>query len=680
MRLSLVPLLMLVVAGSAFASDAVLEQLNDHIMLGSAVNTKKQEASGLICVTERGSIRSLPPREAEFDEKSNLGYGSLKKELGVSGSLSYGGTVNLDISGGFLKAAAKGELEKTQVKRIKIYGKTRAFTGGNGVRVSGKCAYYAEHYGHNPAKLANAVGDAFVSEIHYGAALYSVLKVKFATKSDYDEYGGDVSFQGGNIQLSSSLRSASENVKSRTKVSFTVHQSGGAAGSSILDILPGHTITCTVNDLSRCAEFMQSVSTYISTSFLGQEQPDSFYNVVGYSVTSYSTYGLSSLVVPEGAILVGHEVKLARHNLEARLKVEREARDRAANILQYASASLSREDTERLHDVLRGARKNTVLIGFILKACQEDPYRTTDMGLNYCSQLYRVASGLATLPDGRSGESHLFRRFDDYYVKNAPLVTASIVGGNKYDLRSIDFHFARGKVSSVVASGDFVPGSARMKLSFKGSNIEYCRLTPSETKHGPVSRQYKDQSRHRLLEVFYPTNGKEYSYDISLANLVLGSYHDHFRLRCTDLNGNPVHNGVYAIANRKVSGTTGKRTAHSKTEYIYGSNPNRKNRMAYHKSAFSGWRTKQVAKRKIHCIHRQNITDYLYDTDGKQLLKLTKSNYENGKYAWIAWKWYHQKQKCSWKWANKYEPYESHETSYRPEPELFKSYRNKVGG
>ncbi|WP_020407816.1 hypothetical protein [Hahella ganghwensis] len=675
MKRSFTPLIALLLAGKTLASDSALEQFNDHIMLGAAVNTQKQEVSSLICVTERGAIRSLPPREAKFEDRSDLSYTSLEKELGVSGSFSYDGYVNLDVSGGFLKAAAKGELEKTHVKRFTIYGKSRTFTGGNDVLISDKCQEYSEKYQHAPAKLASRVGDAFVSKIHYGASFYSALKVKFATRWDYKKYSGDVSFNGGKVKLSSKLMSANKDIKRRTSVTFTVHQSGGAADSNILSTLPAHSVSCTVENLQRCTDFMNEVAEYVSTEFLGNEQPDSFYNVLGYAITSYSSYGLTDLVAPEGNILVANEVKVARQNLEARLKVEREAGDRAANILKYATASLSNEDASHLRDVVRGAQKNTVMIGSILKSCQDDPYRKTEGGLNYCSELYRVASGLSPLPAESSAEYAHFRRFDDYYNNHKPLISAVVRNGNQFDLQSIGFHFTRGRVSSVDMVAHFQSDSPTLRVTVTGTNLATCELYP----FGPVIKNEKNSWEHKLGEILYPANNRPRTFEVDMSKMTFAPRQSAFNLWCFDLNG------AHAISSREdmfqfaakleESGTSGKRRSHNKKEYAVSLYNPSKVRVAYHSSSFAGWRSKMVGKNHRRCYHRQNITDTLYDTKGDQVHKVTRRNFENGISADVKWRWYESSHKCSWKWANKYEPYRN--PPYIPAYKLVKQYQNQ---
>ncbi len=428
------------------ASDIIPGGINDHLRLGMPFHMDEQEARYFDCIVGKPDPEEdLEIIRATSETNTNMSYLETLKEISgrVQGEAVMSG-IKLKGSAWFSQHVASTSIDKVWLKTYRIQGGTRTLlpdeTSG-GYHLTPTCEGYAATYNSTDGNgqividpnILDKVGTGWVSHITYGGRLFVAVKASFASKEDKEIYGGDIKFDAGAISVEGGLELKSDEFKKSVSISISAMQQGGNP-TSLTQVLPEGSLTCSVFDLDECANFVaqnEGEQDYFSTfgkQFKNDDDAIEFsrMNVLNYRISSYKdTLGdpqIKLAATSSISVEAKAEIQLTRSDLESRLETDEEELREFERIEKKAGFYETDDWINTLKNNRVLAQKNLYLTMHLLEQCYDNPKTLT------CVEQFKYAEDTSkACSDKTEDGTCLWASYNEIEVESKDVSDATII-------------------------------------------------------------------------------------------------------------------------------------------------------------------------------------------------------------------------------------------------------------
>ncbi|WMN61949.1 hypothetical protein NI389_19300 (plasmid) [Pseudoalteromonas xiamenensis] len=205
--------------------------MNDHVVLGTAYNSDKKLFLNVQTVAGKVS-ETMGNTRVQFELVNNGSYDEVLSQLNGNVDVDVGFPVIRVSAGGHLaKEMASTEFSNTYTFQASLTPKKRVLQpldANAGFTLTPSGNTLANEY---QSKLMSMAGDAFISEIEYGAQLLINMKIEYLSEQHKSEIGGylGVSYGAGNIgiKVDGKLNYIDEDLKKSVRITVRALQKGG---------------------------------------------------------------------------------------------------------------------------------------------------------------------------------------------------------------------------------------------------------------------------------------------------------------------------------------------------------------------------------------------------------------------------------------------------------------------
>ncbi|MFC0119823.1 hypothetical protein [Pseudoalteromonas xiamenensis] len=353
--------------------------MNDHVVLGTAYNSDKKLFLNVQTVAGKVS-ETMGNTRVQFELVNNGSYDEVLSQLNGNVDVDVGFPVIRVSAGGHLaKEMASTEFSNTYTFQASLTPKKRVLQpldANAGFTLTPSGNTLANEY---QSKLMSMAGDAFISEIEYGAQLLINMKIEYLSEQHKSEIGGylGVSYGAGNIgiKVDGKLNYIDEDLKKSVRITVRALQKGGDP-KQLLNIIPNNIITCSLDNYKPCFTLFEQAVNYAKNDFGAQFNSLSDYNVVRYKATPYEVSSLDVRRLDSGNRDIRFETTYRTLWLEDQFKKSVNHEYRARGVLaQYASwmTEAQRLKAERVKDAAYG---NAWIYEEQARICRDNPYGT----------------------------------------------------------------------------------------------------------------------------------------------------------------------------------------------------------------------------------------------------------------------------------------------------------------
>ncbi|MFC3033639.1 hypothetical protein ACFOEE_14015 [Pseudoalteromonas fenneropenaei] len=353
--------------------------MNDHVILGTAYNSDKKKFLNVQTVAGK-TVETMGNTRVQFELVNNGSYDEVLRQLNGNVDVDVGFPVIRVNAGGHLaKEMASTEFSNTYTFQASLTPKKRVLQpldSNQGFKLTASGNTLANEY---QSQLMTMAGDAFISEIEYGAQLLINMKIEYLSEQHKSEIGGylGVSYGAGNIgiKVDGKLNYIDEDLKKSVRITVRALQKGGDP-KQLLSIIPNNIITCSLDNYKPCFTLFEQAVNYAKNDFGAQFNGLSDYNVVRYKATPYEVSSQDVRRLDSGNRDIRFETTYRTLWLEDQFKksVNHEYRARAV-LAQYASwmTEAQRLKAER---VKAAAYSNAWIYEEHARICRDNPYGT----------------------------------------------------------------------------------------------------------------------------------------------------------------------------------------------------------------------------------------------------------------------------------------------------------------
>ena len=356
--------------------------VNDHVPLGTAYNSltgeflnfqpvkgeskEEQGETGKVHVVTNQSYRevaSILDGDLSIDANFPVIQASASAELALSSGSD-------DFSSNWVYAAITTGRKKVLQPLGTDFGVTLSPAGEMLVE------QYPQPPGGQPDVWATqrlqAVGDEFVSEIHYASYLFVTMKVEYLRQEDKLAIEGDLDLSlGGVASASGNLGLETEEEQSSVTITVRAHQFGGDP-TGLTSVAPDNIAQCNPADMQPCLDLFNNVVAYAQGAFVDQIADIDNANVVGYKTTRYEDV-LGARALRSSIDEITDNSAIIR-DLERAYDDQIAARQRASALLGRSSAFLNTYQRRSLTHIARAALDNAAMMQDLINYCRVNIY------------------------------------------------------------------------------------------------------------------------------------------------------------------------------------------------------------------------------------------------------------------------------------------------------------------
>lgn len=353
--------------------------INDHVRLGSAYNTDSHEFMNVQTVD--GYVdETLGNTEAQFKTIIDGNYDQTLETLN--------GNVDVDISFPVVRVGAGGHLAKEMASTefsnsytLQAYltpkkRTLRPVNAAEGFKLTSAGDKLAREFQGELMKLS---GDAYISEIEYGAQLLVNMKIEYLSEQHKSEIGGylGVEYGSGNIgiDVKGELSYVDDDLKKSVRITVRAVQKGGDP-TQLLNIIPDNIISCSLDNYEPCFTLFQQASDYARDDFDKQFNSLSDYNVIRYTATPYSTGSLDVRRLDSGDKDIRYETTYRTLWLENQFKTAIKQEHRARSVLAKYGNWMTKAQRAQTELVKKSAYNNAWIYNEHALMCRDNPYGT----------------------------------------------------------------------------------------------------------------------------------------------------------------------------------------------------------------------------------------------------------------------------------------------------------------
>lgn len=351
--------------------------ISDHVVIGTAFNMDTKEFLNVQPVHGK-VVETLGNTQVQFELINNASYDDVLSQLNGNVDVDVGfPVIRVNAGGHIAKEAASTEFSNTYTFQATLTPKKKVLQpidANQGFTLTAVGSELANNY---QSQLMSLAGNAFVTEIEYGAQLFINMKIEYLSEQHKSEIGGylGVSYGAGSLGISvdGKLNYIDEDLKKSVRITVRALQKGGDP-TRLLNVIPNNIISCSLDNYEPCFTLFEQAVNYASNDFANQFTALSDYNVVRYKAVPYraSTLDVQRLAPDEQEILF--ETTYRTIWLEEQFKKSVNHEHRARSVLSKYSSWM--DDTQRANAkaVQDKAYNNAWMYHQYAARCRDNPY------------------------------------------------------------------------------------------------------------------------------------------------------------------------------------------------------------------------------------------------------------------------------------------------------------------
>ncbi len=266
------------------------------VQVGAGYSTDENQVAMSNCINVGTVTYSGSTQSGDF--MANYSLDAVQQQLGINITTTANPHIGsnlflLDERYNFVKTASSQNLTETFIYRTNYLFKDSDY---NLPTTEPILNAIGQQYQNDPVDFRQYCGDSYITQIHNGAYLYTVLQFQFLTPADQQTFDINIADHANNV----STFIQTLNKMSSYAIQGTMHVAGVQAGgdpSQLATILDSNTVNCSLTNPAACVQSMQTLISYNNGNMGSNSFPAQLVD---------PTHGA---IPPENAVAVGYELE-----------------------------------------------------------------------------------------------------------------------------------------------------------------------------------------------------------------------------------------------------------------------------------------------------------------------------------------------------------------------------------